>query len=361
LELPPTITDFEARAADLMPEGAHGYYAGGAGDEITLRDNVAAWQRLALRPRVMVDCAERDPSTTVLGRRRSHPLIVAPTAFHTLATPDGETATARAAAATDTLFCLSTLSTTGLLELATRAPETRRWFQLYVFKDRGITREMVAAAVEHAYEALVLTVDLPVFGIRERDMRSGFVLDEASAIPNVGAAGARGTLSLQDLGELFDPSLTWDDVGRFAADSGLPVLVKGVLTPEDARRAVDSGAAGIVVSNHGGRQLDTVLSGADALPAVVDEAGDEVDVLVDGGIRRGTDVVKALALGARAVMIGRPVLWGLAVGGEEGVRRVLELLLADIDTTLALAGAPRAAELDRSWVQRAPWAATSQL
>lgn len=344
-----------------MPEGAHGYYAGGAGDEITLRDNVAAWQRLALRPRVMVDCAERDPSTTVLGRRRSHPLIVAPTAFHTLATPDGETATARAAAATDTLFCLSTLSTTGLLELATRAPETRRWFQLYVFKDRGITREMVAAAVEHAYEALVLTVDLPVFGIRERDMRSGFVLDEASAIPNVGAAGARGTLSLQDLGELFDPSLTWDDVGRFAADSGLPVLVKGVLTPEDARRAVDSGAAGIVVSNHGGRQLDTVLSGADALPAVVDEAGDEVDVLVDGGIRRGTDVVKALALGARAVMIGRPVLWGLAVGGEEGVRRVLELLLADIDTTLALAGAPRAAELDRSWVQRAPWAATSQL
>jgi isopentenyl diphosphate isomerase/L-lactate dehydrogenase-like FMN-dependent dehydrogenase len=361
LELPPTITDFETRAADLLPEGAHGYYAGGAGDEITLRDNVAAWQRLALRPRVMVDCAERDPSTTVLGRRHAHPLIVAPTAFHTLATPDGETATARAAAATDTPFCLSTLSTTGLLELATGAPEARRWFQLYVFKDRGITREMVAAAVDHDYEALVLTVDLPVFGRRERDMRSGFVLEQASAIPNVGAAGARGTLSLQELGELFDQSLTWEDVGRFAADSGLPVLVKGVLTPEDARRAVDSGAAGIVVSNHGGRQLDTVLSGADALPAVVDEAGDEVDVLVDGGIRRGTDVLKALALGARAVMIGRPVLWGLTVGGEKGVRRVLELLLADIDTALALAGAPRAAELDRSWVQRAPWAAATRV
>jgi len=339
-----------------MPPGAHGYFAGGAGEEITLRDNVAAWQRLALRPRVMVDCAERDPSTTVLGRRLAHPLIVAPTAFHRLATPEGETAAARGAAATDTPFCLSTLSSTGADELARRAPEARRWFQLYVFKDRGITREMVAAAVRHGYEALVLTVDAQVFGRRERDMRSGFVLEEAAAIPNLGAVGASGAVGLQELGALFDQSLTWDDVGRFAADSGLPVLVKGVLTPEDARRAVDTGAAGIVVSNHGGRQLDTVLSGADALPEVVDEAGDALDVLVDGGVRRGTDVVKALALGARAVMIGRPVLWGLAVGGTEGVRRVLELLLADIDTTLALVGAPRAAELDRSWVQRAPWA-----
>jgi 4-hydroxymandelate oxidase len=341
-----------------MPPGAHGYFAGGAGDEITLRDNVAAWQRLALRPRVMVDCTERDPSTTVLGRRHAHPLIVAPTAFHTLATPEGEIATARGAAATATPFCLSTLSTTSVLELAARVPEARRWFQLYVFKDRAATHEMVAAAVEHGYETLVLTVDLPVFGTRERDARSGFVLDEAAAIPNLGAAGARGTLSLPELGALLDQSLSWDDVSRFTSESGLPVLVKGVLTSEDARRAADSGAAGIVVSNHGGRQLDTVLSGADALPAVVDEVGDELDVLVDGGIRRGTDVLKALALGARAVMIGRPVLWGLTVGGEEGVRRVLELVLADIDTALALAGAPRAAELDRSWVQRAPWAAT---
>ena len=411
MELPPTISDFERRAAEVLPAGAHGYYAGGAGDEITLRDNVAAWQRLALRPRVMVDCSERDPSTIVLGRRRSHPLIVAPTAFHTLATPEGETATALGAAATDTPFCLSTLSTIGAVELAAGAPEVSRWFQLYVFKDRGVTRELVAAAVEHGYEALVLTVDLPVFGTRERDMRSGFVLEEAAAVPNLGAAGARGTLTLPELGALLDQSLTWDDigrfaadsglpvlvkgvltsedarrsidagaagargaltlpelgalldqsltwddVGRFAADSGLPVLVKGVLTSEDARRAIDAGAAGIVVSNHGGRQLDTVLSGADALPAVVDEAGDELDVLVDGGVRRGTDVVKALALGARAVMIGRPVLWGLAVGGTEGVRRVLELLLADIDTALALVGAPRGADLDRSWVQRAPWA-----
>ena len=356
MELPTTISDFERRAAEVLPPGPHSYFAGGACDEITLRDNVAAWQRLALRPRVMVDCTHRDPSTTVLGRHHAHPLIVAPTAFHALATPDGETATARAAAVTDTPFCLSTLSTTGVVELATRAPETTRWFQLYVFRDRGITHEMVSAAADQGYETLVLTVDLPVFGTRERDMRSGFVLDEGTAIPNVAAAGGRGTLTLTDVGELFDPSVTWDDVERFAAASRLPVVLKGVLTPEDARRAVVSGAAGIVVSNHGGRQLDTVLSGADALPAVVDEVGGELDVLVDGGIRRGTDVIKALALGARAVLVGRPVLWGLAVGGEAGVRRVLELLLAEIDTAMALAGAPRAAELDRSWIQRAPWA-----
>jgi isopentenyl diphosphate isomerase/L-lactate dehydrogenase-like FMN-dependent dehydrogenase len=360
LELPPTISDFERRAAEITPAGPLGYFAGGAGDEITLRDNVAAWRRLALRPRVMVDCANRDPSTTVLGRRHAHPLIVAPTAFHTLAKPDGEAATARGAASTDAVFCLSTLSSTGLGDLATRAPEARRWFQLYVLKDRGATRELVAAAVEHGYEALVLTVDVPaVWGTRERDMRTGFVLDEGTPLPNLPAGGGGGSHSMRELGALFDASLTWDDVGTFAAQSGLPVLVKGVLTAEDARHAVESGAAGIVVSNHGGRQLDTVLSGADALPGVVDEAGDELDVLVDGGIRRGTDVVKALALGARAVMVGRPVLWGLAVGGEQGVTRVLELLLAELDTALALVGAPRAEELDRRWIQPAPWAASS--
>src|SRR5947209_2378734 len=258
-----------------MPPGPHGYFAGGAGDEITLRDNVAASRRIALRPRMMVDCTEPDPSTIVLGRSHPHPLIVAPTAFHALAAADAEVATALAAAATDTPFCLSTLSTTSVAELAARAPEARRWFQLYVLKDRAVTREMVAAAVEHGYEALVLTVDLPIFGTRERDLRSGFVLDEATAIPNLAATGAHGVLSLGDVGALLDPSLTWRDVERFAAESGLPVVIKGVLTPEDARRAVDSGAAGIVVSNHGGRQLDTVLAGADALPAVMDEVGDE--------------------------------------------------------------------------------------
>ena len=356
MELPPTIADFEAQAAGVMDPGPHGYYAGGAGDEITLADNLAAWRRLAIRPRVMVDVSERDLRTTVLGRERPHPVIVAPSAFHKLATPEGEAATARAAGAVGATYTLSSLATTGVTALAQAVPDTTRWFQLYVFRDRGVTREIVAAAVEHGYEALVLTVDMPVLGTRERDLRTGFVVGHATAIPMVNAAGGEGVLSLGEVVDLIDPSLTWSDVEAFAAQSGLPVIVKGVLRPEDARRAAEHGAAGVVVSNHGGRQLDTVLSGADALPPVVDEVGDEIDVLVDGGVRRGTDVLKALALGARAVLVGRPVLWGLAVGDEAGARRVLELLVSEFDTALALAGVPRAADLDPSALAPAPWA-----
>jgi len=356
MTLPLTLGDFEREAAERLDAGPHGYYAGGAGDEITLRDNVEAWRRLALRPRVMVDVSTIDRRTTVLGRERPHPLVVAPTAFHRLATDEGERATARAAAAVEALFCLSSLATTGVADAAAEAPHAPRWFQLYVFRDRAVSDEMVAVAAQNGFEALVLTVDLPVLGVRERDVRSGFVVEESTAIPSVRAAGHDGGLNMLEVGQMIDPTLTWPDVERFAAQSGLPVLVKGVLTAEDARRAVEHGAAGVVVSNHGGRQLDTVLSGADALPEVVEEAGDEIDVLVDGGIRRGTDVLKALALGARAVMVGRPILWGLAVGGEAGARRVLELLLAELDVALALAGVPRAADLDASAVQSAPWA-----
>ncbi|MBX5470704.1 MAG: alpha-hydroxy-acid oxidizing protein [Thermoleophilaceae bacterium] len=357
MRLPLTIADFEARAAELLEAGPLGYYAGGAGDEITLRDNVDGWRRLAIRPRTLVDCSLIDTRTTLLGRERRHPIVVAPTAFHRLATPDGERATARAAAATDTIFVLSTLATSGCAEVAAACPEGgARWFQLYVFKDRGVSRELVAMAAESGYEALVVTVDMPVLGVRERDLRSGFAVGEATAIPMVERGGGRGRMSMPDVVSLIDPALRWSDIEDLAAESGLPVIVKGVLAPEDARRARECGAAGVVVSNHGGRQLDTVLSGADALPPVAEEVGDEIDVLVDGGVRRGTDVLKALALGARAVLVGRPVLWGLAVGGEEGARRVLEILRGELETALALAGCPRASELDSSWVQRAPWA-----
>src|SRR5205085_4776160 len=227
---------------------------------------------------------------------------------------------------------------------------------LYVFRDRAVSEQLARDAAAHGYEALVVTVDLPVLGVRERDVRTRFEIADALSVPSVGAIGHQGPLSMLGIGELIDPSLTWADLERFAQLSDLPVLVKGVLRPEDARRAVEHGAAGVIVSNHGGRQLDTVLSGADALPAVVDEVGGEIDVLVDGGIRRGSDVVKALALGARAVLVGRPVVWGLAVGGEAGVRAVLETLLAELDVALALVGVPRAAELDRSLVAPAPWA-----
>jgi isopentenyl diphosphate isomerase/L-lactate dehydrogenase-like FMN-dependent dehydrogenase len=348
VQLPETLADFERLAAERLEPGPHGYFAGGAGDELTLRASEEAWRRIAIRPRVLVDVSERDPSTSVLGVRRPHPLLVAPMAFHRLVHPEAEAETARGAAATGTPFCLSTLATTSPAELATAVPDAPRWFQLYVFKDRGVTSDLVEAAAEHGYEALVLTVDLPVQGRRERDLRAAFRID--ASVPSV---GGRAGMSLPEMVEQFDASLTWDDLERLAGESRLPLLVKGVLTPEDARRAEASGAAAVVVSNHGGRQLDTVAATADALPAVVEEIGEEVDVIVDGGIRRGTDVLKALALGARAVMVGRPVIWGLAVGGADGVRRVLEVLLAELDVALALAGTPVAAELDASSVGRA--------
>ncbi len=352
MTLPLTLADYEAAAAAALDEGPLGYYAGGAGDELTLRDNEAAWRRIAIRPRVLVDVAERDLRTTVLGREHPHPIFVAPPAFHRLAHAVGVAATARGAAAAQSLYCVSSLATATPAQVAAAAPEGRRWFQLYVFKDRGVSEALVQAAVEHGYEALVITVDLPVLGVRERELRSGYAIDAAELIPGVHA----GTLPLTDIGLLIDASLTWKDVERFASASGLPVLVKGVLTAEDARLAAEHGAAGVVVSNHGGRQLDTVPSGADALPEVVESSAGRLDVLVDGGVRRGTDVLKALALGANAVMVGRPVVWGLAVGGADGVRAVLELLRDELDVALALAGVPRAAEVDGTSIAPAPWA-----
>jgi 4-hydroxymandelate oxidase len=347
-----SLADYEREAERALVPGAWAYYAGGAGDEITLRENAVAWSRLAIRPRVLVGVGERDPSVTLLGRRRAHPVLIAPTAHQRLAHPDGELATARAAAATETIMCLSTLATTSLIDLARAVPDASRWFQLYVFKDRGLSRELVASAVAHGYEALVLTADLPVVGTRERELR-----EEIRSQPAVLGAGEADPESPMDAATRVDPSLNWADVERLAREAGLPLVVKGILTPEDARCAQQSGAAAIVVSNHGGRQLDTVLSGADALPAIVDELAGAIDVIVDGGIRRGTDVVKALALGADAVMIGRPILYGLALDGERGARRVLEILLAELDTALGLAGSPRASELDRSFLTAAPWSA----
>jgi isopentenyl diphosphate isomerase/L-lactate dehydrogenase-like FMN-dependent dehydrogenase len=276
-------------------------------------------------------------------------------AFQRLAHPDGELATARAAAATGTVMCLSTLATTSAPILAGAVPDAPRWFQLYVFADRGVSRELVAQAVENGYEALVVTVDLPAFGVRERDLRSRVQSASAELVASAVAAGAKGAMSPADFAALIDPDLNWNDVEQFAAESPLPVIVKGILTAEDARLAAEHGARGVVVSNHGGRQLDTVLSGADALPPIVDAVGDRLEVIVDGGIRRGIDVLKALALGARAVMVGRPVLWGLAVDGADGATRVLEILLEELDLALALSGAGSAEKLDRGFVCPAPW------
>ena len=341
---PLNVWDYERLAEEALEPGAFGYFAGGAGDEITLRDNVAAYARWQLRPRVLVDVDTCTTATTVLGHELSMPLIVAPVAFQKMAHPDGELGTARAAAAVGTVMSLSTMATTTPEEVAQAGGQ--RWFQLYVFRDDGVTRELVARARDAGFAALLLTVDTPILGRRERDFRTGFVVSHPVA------SLGRGSLTPQETFSLISASITWRDVERLAADSGLPVIVKGVLTHEDALLACEHGAAAIVVSNHGGRQLDGVPATLDALPEVVDAVAGRVEVLVDGGIRRGTDVVKALALGARAALAGRAVLWGLTVGGEAGARRVLELLREEIRLALALLGCVSPADVTPAHVRR---------
>jgi isopentenyl diphosphate isomerase/L-lactate dehydrogenase-like FMN-dependent dehydrogenase len=343
------MTDFEQRAAELLGPGAYGYFAGGAGDEITLRDNVASWQRLALQPHVLVGVGERDTSVTVLGRQRPHPVMVAPMAYQRHAHAEGELAMARAAAATGSVMVLSSQTTTDPAEVAVEMGAADRWLQLYVFRDRAITHDLVQAARSGGYEALVITVDFPTGGRRERDLRSGFTVQHRTF-----ADRATSDLTPAARHSMHDPDLDWDDIAAIGHASGLPVVLKGILRPDDAVRAVDAGVAGIIVSNHGGRQLDTVLSGADALPAVAEAVDGRIDVLVDGGIRRGWDVAKALALGADAVLVGRPVLWGLACDGADGAQLVLEQIVAELDNTLALVGCPRAAALDGDVVARRP-------
>jgi isopentenyl diphosphate isomerase/L-lactate dehydrogenase-like FMN-dependent dehydrogenase len=348
---PFNVSEYERLAEERLAPDVFGYFQGGAGDEWTLAENVAAFNRWVLRPRMLVDVGRVITATTVLGQDLSMPVLVAPTALQRLAHPDGEAATARAAAAAGTIFCLSTISSVSPTELGDSAPEGKRWFQLYWSRDRGFTADLVADAAAAEFSAIVLTVDLPVGGRRERDLRLGFQIPPDLPLPNVGRPLSGRELQAA-LNELVDPTITWRDLEWLVSLSDLPVLVKGVLTSEDARLACAHGVAGVVVSNHGGRQLDGVAASIDALPQVVDACGGEVAVLVDGGIRRGTDVVKALALGAHAVLIGRPALWGLAVDGEQGVRRVLELLRAEVELALTLLGCPSPDAVSRDRVGR---------
>jgi isopentenyl diphosphate isomerase/L-lactate dehydrogenase-like FMN-dependent dehydrogenase len=327
------VSDYERAAEERLDPASYGYFAGGANDEWTLRENVAAFGRWVLRPRVLVDVSALTGATTVLGTEVSFPVLVAPMAFQGLAHPNGERAMARGAAAAGTVMCLSTLSTAGLEEAAQAAPDGARWFQLYWGPDRSKVQELVDRAVAAGYRAIVVTVDLPEVGRRERDLRTGF---ETPA----------------SLSAVTDNSLTWRDLEWLRSHTALPILVKGILTAEDAVLATEAGVDGIVVSNHGGRQLDGVAASLDALPEVVEAAGDRAEILLDGGVRRGTDVVKALALGARAVLVGRPALYGLAVGGAEGVERVLGLLREEVELALALCGCPSPAHVTRAHVGR---------
>jgi 4-hydroxymandelate oxidase len=350
MSAPIHLRELEERAAELLPRMVYDYYAGGAHDEITLRENRAAFERIVLRYRVLRDVSERSLETELLGERISMPIIIAPTAFHQLATEEGEVATARAATRAKTVMTLSTLSTRAIEEVGAAAGG-RMWFQLYVYRDREATRQLVARAETAGARALVLTVDAQVWGVRERDVRNRFQLPEGLRMVNLVPSGkgefpeVEGSGLAAYVARTFDPSLSWKDLDWLCSLTKLPVLVKGVVRGDDAVRALEHGAAGVIVSNHGGRQLDTSPAPISVLPEVVEHVAGRGTVLVDGGIRRGTDVVKALALGAQAVQIGRPVLWGLADDGEEGVVRVLEMLRAEVDLAMALCGARSVAEL----------------
>jgi isopentenyl diphosphate isomerase/L-lactate dehydrogenase-like FMN-dependent dehydrogenase len=345
------VADFEATARKRLDPGVYDYIAGGAGDEHTLRQNRTAFERWELRPRVLVDISSVSAATRVLGTEVALPVLVAPTAFQRLAHPDGEAATARAAAAAGTIMAVSTLSSVTPAELAAAAPGAPQWFQLYWSRDRGFTEELVHAAADSGFAALVLTVDLPVAGRRERDVRAAFKLPDDLPLPNL-PEELRGDDFHTALHAVVDDTLTWRDLEWLRSRCSLPLVVKGILTAEDALLAAEHGAAAVVVSNHGGRQLDGVPPTLDVLPEVVEAVGERVEVLLDGGIRRGIDVLKALALGARATLSGRSVLWGLAAEGEEGATRVLELLRREVELGLKLLGSPSPADVTRGHVRR---------
>jgi isopentenyl diphosphate isomerase/L-lactate dehydrogenase-like FMN-dependent dehydrogenase len=352
------IEDFERQARDRLPQMVYDYFAGAAGDEWTLRENVRAFDRWVLRPRVLVDVAKIDLSTTILGQPIPFPILLAPTAFQRLAHPDGELASARAAASVGTVMVLSTVSTVPLEEVA--ATGVDRWFQLYVMQDRSLAADLVHRAAAAGFRALVVTVDTPLLGPRLRDVRNRFTLPPDITMANLqgitmpGGSGPGGRSTGSDLADFFaaehDASLSWKDIEWLRSLSPMPVVLKGVMTREDARLAAEAGVDGIIVSNHGGRQLDGVPAAIDALPEIADEVGDELDVMMDGGIRRGTDVLKALALGAKAVLIGRPYVWGLACDGEAGVRLIIEMLRDELILSMRLAGKSALAEVDRSVV-----------
>ncbi|XP_044964919.1 peroxisomal (S)-2-hydroxy-acid oxidase GLO4-like [Hordeum vulgare subsp. vulgare] len=351
--LPVNVREYQELAKKALPKMHYDYINGGAEDEHTLRDNMAAYGRILLRPRVLVDVSNIDMSTNLLGYDLPSPIIVAPTGSHKLANPEGEVATARAAASCNTLMVLSFSSSCKIEEVASSC-NAIRFYQLYVFKNRDVSATLVRRAESHGFKAIVLTVDTPMLGRREADIRNKMV---APANANL-----EGLMPIDDLDttdgsklekyarDTLDPSLSWKDVEWLKSITGLPILLKGIVTAEDARKAVEAGAAGIIVSNHGTRQLDYAPATISALEEVVKAVGGAVPVLVDGGVRRGTDVLKALALGARAVMVGRPVLYGLAARGEAGAKHVIEMLNRELELAMALCGCRSVAEITRDRV-----------
>ncbi|MEX0801235.1 MAG: alpha-hydroxy acid oxidase [Dehalococcoidia bacterium] len=352
------LLELEDLARERLPQGPFDFIAGGAEDEVTLRANREAFQRIQLRPRVLVDVSTVDPSTEVLGRRVELPVLLAPVALQRLAHDEGELASARAAEAAGTVMVLSTVSTCTLEDVAAAAGG-HKWFQLYPLRNKEGTERLISRAKAAGYTAICVTADVPWLGRREADIRNNLqfgadivpanLLDEIRLADL--ASGPRGPAGGAAAG-LSDPGLDWDGIDWIrSVSSPLPVLVKGILTAEDARLAVEHGVEGVIVSNHGGRQLDGAPASIEALPEVVAAVEGRAEVLLDSGIRRGTDVLKALALGARAVLIGRPYIWGLAIDGEAGVSSVLSMLREEIELAMALSGCPTVADIDRSRVR----------
>jgi 4-hydroxymandelate oxidase len=354
---PLCVEDFEPLARAKVRADYWDYIAGGSGAERALSANRAAFARVALRPRVLVDVSRCETAITLLGHELSGPVIVAPTAYHRMSHPDGELATARGAADAGALYIPSFFSNHALEDIAEAGGPAPRWLQLYWIRDREMFGGVIDRAAAAGYTGLVLTVDAPVIGQRLRDARNGFALDpdtvpaNLTAAPDLLLARTEGRSVLADQVQAFDASITWNDLEWLRARSPLPLVLKGIVTAEDTVLALEHGVEAIVVSNHGGRQLDNPIGTLDVLPEVVDAAAGRCPVLFDGGVRTGHDVVAALALGADAVLVGRPVLWGLAVDGAAGVTRVLTMLRAELAHVMALIGRPTIASIDRSAIR----------
>jgi 4-hydroxymandelate oxidase len=355
-QAPVNVAEFEALARARLSPMAYHYIAGGSGDEITLRRNRECLDAIGLKPRVLRDVRTIDTRLELLGEPLDFPILLTPAGSQRLFHPDGEIEAARGAEAARTIYTVSTVANTSIEDIA-RAGGARLWFQLYVQSDRGVTRELIRRVEAAGCRALCITVDTPVLGPRDREKRTGFALPEGLTFPNL-AAGRYTAEKHHDPHGIFNPFLhagmTWETVDWIRSATRLPIVLKGILAAEDARLAVEHGASAVAVSNHGGRNLDTVPASIEALPGVAEAVAGRIPVLFDGGVRRGVDVVKALALGASAVMIGRPFLWGLAVSGAEGVKRVIEMLRLELEAAMALLGAPTLGALDRSvlWPER---------
>jgi 4-hydroxymandelate oxidase len=346
------LFDYEELARKRLPAMAYEYIAGGAGDEVTLRDNRTHFDAIRLKPRVLRDVSKLDTSSTLFGQRLEYPILLAPTAYHKITHPEGELATARGAGAAHATMCVSSFATTSIEDVA-KAATGPLWFQLYVQADRGFTKALVQRAEAAGCRALLVTCDSPVTGARNREARAGFRLPPGIERENLkGLIGGASTVAHVDEGTIYsgilDPALTWEGIDWIRSFAKVPVILKGILSPEDATLAVQHGAQGILVSNHGARNLDTLPATIDALPAVVEAVAGRIPVLMDGGVRRGTDVVKALALGAKAVLIGRPYLWGLSVNGADGVQSVMRILRSEFQAAMALCGHTSLATIDRS-------------